>query len=113
MCIRDRRILVLGVAYKQDIDDFRESPALDVIQTLQQRGADVVYHDTWVPSFSHDHLAMTGVALTDDELLKADCVVITTGHKNVDYDRVIKAGRPILDTRNILKGNKAQNIFRI
>lgn len=111
--VNGSRILILGVAYKNDIDDFRESPALDVIQTLEGRGADVVYHDPWVPTFQHDHMAMTGVELTDEEIRRADCVVITTGHKNVDYNRVVALSQAILDTRNILKGTRADNIFRI
>jgi len=105
-------VLVLGVAYKRDIDDMRESPALDVIRLLEEQGAEVTYHDPYVPSFreeeGHVH---TSVPLTDAALREADAVVIVTDHKSVDYERVIANASLVVDTRNVtgaLKGGSAR-----
>jgi UDP-N-acetyl-D-glucosamine dehydrogenase len=111
--VKGSKLLVLGVAYKSDIDDFRESPALDVITELQKRGALVEYHDPFIPSFRHDHLAMTGVPLDDARLAGADCVVITTNHRSIDWDRVVAKARAIFDTRNVLKGRRESTIHRL
>ncbi|HEX2718947.1 MAG TPA: nucleotide sugar dehydrogenase [Gemmatimonadaceae bacterium] len=100
--LKGSRILVLGVAYKRDIDDMRESPALDVIRLLEERGATVVYHDPHVPTYREDGHVRTGVALTDVELGKADAVVIVTDHRGVDYDRVLSRSSLVIDTRNAL-----------
>ena len=100
--VRGSRVLVLGVAYKRDIDDMRESPALDVIRLLEERGAEVSYHDPHVPSFRDDGHERTGVELTDDLLKRSDAVVIITDHRSVDYGRLIAKCRLIIDTRNAL-----------
>ena len=83
--IKGSRILILGVAYKPDIDDMRESPALDVIHLLRQKGADVVYHDPFVPTISHDEWSLSCVPDLMAEVAKADAVVIITNHKDYDY----------------------------
>jgi UDP-N-acetyl-D-glucosamine dehydrogenase len=111
--VKGSRLLVLGVAYKGDIDDFRESPALDVITELVKRGARVEYHDPYIPSFKSDHLEMKGVPLSAENLKAADCVIITTAHRSVDYDFVVKSSRAIFDTRNVLKGRSGDHIFRL
>ena len=98
--VNGSRILVLGIAYKKDIDDMRESPALDVIRLLEELGADVVYHDPYVPAFQEDGIRHEGVALTDAELTRADAVVIVTDHSSVDYQRVVNQAGLIVDTRN-------------
>ena len=98
--VNGSRVLVLGIAYKRDIDDMRESPALDVIRLLEDQGADVVYHDPYVPTFSEDGVKHTGVPLTDAELSRADVVVIITDHSSVDYQRVVNRAALIVDTRN-------------
>jgi UDP-N-acetyl-D-glucosamine dehydrogenase len=98
--VNGSRVLVLGVAYKKDIDDMRESPALDVIRLLEQQGAVVVYHDPFVPKFREDGHEHASVPLTDDELARADAVVIVTDHSTVDYQRVVHLSRVIVDTRN-------------
>jgi UDP-N-acetyl-D-glucosamine dehydrogenase len=98
------RILVLGVAYKRDIDDMRESPALDVIRLLEERGADVVYHDPHVASFREDGHERFSVPLTDAELARADAVVIVTDHTAVDYQRVVDLAALVVDTRNATAG---------
>ena len=98
------KILVLGVAYKQDIADFRESPAINVIKELQKRGADVSYYDPWVPSFRWKGMSMTGIpALTAEALREADLVMVTTAHTNVDYAFVQKNAKFVFDTKNAMK----------
>src|SRR5678815_1100419 len=102
--VKGCRILVLGVAYKRDVDDMRESPALDVISLLEERGAEVVYHDPNVPSFREDGHERVSVAFNDAELARADAVVIITDHSNVDYQRVVDIASVIVDTRNATAG---------
>ena len=93
-------VIVLGVAYKRDIDDVRESPALDVMRLLEELGADVSYHDPYVPSFQEDGVRHASIALTDEELKQADAIVIITDHASVDYQRVVNRAGLIVDTRN-------------
>jgi len=100
--VKGSRILVLGVAYKRDIDDMRESPALDVIRLLEERGATVDYHDPHVPSYREDGHSRTGVELTDEAITGADAVVIVTDHRAVDYRRLMAKAKVIVDTRNAL-----------
>jgi UDP-N-acetyl-D-glucosamine dehydrogenase len=95
-------VLVLGVAYKRDIDDIRESPALDIMHLLEERGAKVAYHDPYIPEFREDGQARRSVALTPETLAAADCVLIVTDHAAIDW-RLVKAhARLIVDTRNVL-----------
>jgi UDP-N-acetyl-D-glucosamine dehydrogenase len=102
--VKGCRILVLGVAYKRDVDDMRESPALDVISLLEERGAEVVYHDPYVPSFSEDSHERVSVAFSDAELARADAVVIITDHSSIDYQRVVDLAPLVVDTRNATAG---------
>lgn len=98
------KILVLGAAYKQNIDDFRESPAISVIQELLKRGAEVEYYDPWVPKFRRGELAMESLPeLTEQAVSEADMVVIATAHTNVDYDLVSRCARTIFDTKNAMR----------
>lgn len=105
------RVLILGVAYKRDIDDVRESPALDVIRLLEERGAEIRYHDPFVPVLDEDGVHRESVDLTDEELTAADCVVITTDHTVVDYDRVVRLARLVVDTRNATRGIEADHVI--
>jgi UDP-N-acetyl-D-glucosamine dehydrogenase len=98
--VNGSRALVIGVAYKKDIDDVRESPALDVMRLLEQDGAEVVFHDPYVSTIREDGHVIHGVALTDAEIEKADVVVIVTDHKAVDYQRLVDHATLIVDTRN-------------
>jgi UDP-N-acetyl-D-glucosamine dehydrogenase len=98
--VNGSRILVIGVAYKKDINDMRESPALDVIRLLEARGATVEYHDPHVPSFREEGHTRSGVELTDDELRSADAVVIVTDHTGIDWQRIVDQARVVVDTRN-------------
>jgi UDP-N-acetyl-D-glucosamine dehydrogenase len=102
--VNGSRVLVLGVAYKKDIDDMRESPALDVIRLLEEQSAHVVYHDPHVASFREDGHERHSVELTDDELRKADVVVVITDHSSIDYQRVVNLAKIVVDTRNATAG---------
>lgn len=102
--VRGSRVLVLGVAYKRDVDDVRESPALDVIRLLEEKGAEVSYHDPYVPEVDHLDQVRSSVPLTDDVLAGADVVVITTDHSSIDYARVVRLAKLVVDTRNATKG---------
>jgi UDP-N-acetyl-D-glucosamine dehydrogenase len=108
--VKSSRVLVLGVAYKRDIDDVRESPALDIIRLLEEKGADVVYHDPHVPEVSEDGALRRSVQLTDDELQRADCILIATDHSDVDYTRLIGLRAPVVDTRNAMRGLESENV---
>ena len=100
--VRGSKVLVVGVAYKKDIDDVRESPAIDIIRLLQQQGAEVAYHDPFVPELREDNVAARSVALSSDQVASADCVVIVTDHSNLDYDLLRSHANRIVDTRNVL-----------
>jgi UDP-N-acetyl-D-glucosamine dehydrogenase len=106
--IKGSQILVLGAAYKPDIDDLRESPALDVIGLLKQKGADVSYHDPYIPDIHHDSWKMSSVPDLMAAVYSSDCVVIITNHSSYDYQAILKAaeasqdGPIIIDTRNAL-----------
>ena len=104
--VRGSRVLVLGVAYKRDIEDMRESPALDVIRLLEERGAEVTYHDPYVPRYKEDGHERTGVALTDEVVARADAVVIVTDHSSVDYQHLVDTASLVVDTRNALGRTK-------
>ncbi|MBV9210436.1 MAG: nucleotide sugar dehydrogenase, partial [Acidobacteria bacterium] len=110
------RVLLLGVAYKKDINDVRESPALSIIDLLRAKGADVRYHDPFVSEVSFDDAHTMGAAeplqsveLTDEELSASDCVVIVTDHSHIDYARVTELAPLIVDTRNALGGDLRRN----
>ena len=110
--MKGSRILLLGVAYKKDIDDVRESPALSIIDRLRAKGADVRYHDPFVNEVHFDDAHTEGggqplgsVPLTDEELGATDCVVIVTDHSATDYKRVCQLSSLIVDTRNALNGD--------
>jgi UDP-N-acetyl-D-glucosamine dehydrogenase len=114
--LKGSRVLLLGVAYKKDINDVRESPALSIIDRLRAKGADVRYHDPFIAEVRFDdaHTEAPGeplqsVALDDDELKAADCVVIVTDHTGIDYTRVCQLSRLIVDTRNALGGDLRRN----
>ena len=101
--LRGARVLVLGIAYKRDLDDTRESPALKIIDLLLKKGAEVVYHDPYVPVLKpsrHYEFSMRSVELTRDELERAAAVVIVTDHSRFDYAAIVDASVLIIDTRN-------------
>ncbi|PYP42384.1 MAG: UDP-N-acetyl-D-glucosamine dehydrogenase [Gemmatimonadetes bacterium] len=101
--VRGSRVLILGVAYKRDIEDLRESPALDIIRLLEQQGAMVAYHDPYVPRFEEDGHQFASVPLTAETLAAADCVMIVTDHSALDYELIRRHARAVVDTRNALR----------
>ncbi len=100
--VRGAKVLVLGVAYKRDIEDIRESPALDIIHLLEEAGARVSYHDPHVPSYREDGGARRSVPLTPETLAAADCVMVVTDHRAVDYEQVRRHARLVVDTRHVM-----------
>jgi UDP-N-acetyl-D-glucosamine dehydrogenase len=107
------KILVLGVAYKADIDDMRESPALNVIGHLQEKGAQVRYHDPYVKHYLQDGKQMTSVDLSTEELGRADAVLILTGHTGLDYARVEEHAKLIFDTRNVVEASDGDSVIKL
>jgi len=107
------RVLVLGVAYKKDIDDLRESPALTIIELLQKEGAEVSYHDPYFPFIGKGRkydLQMKRAEL--QTLGQYDCVLIVTDHSDYDYKRIVKESQLVVDTRNATRGIHSPNIVR-
>jgi UDP-N-acetyl-D-glucosamine dehydrogenase len=106
LAVNGARILVLGVAYKANVSDMRESPALDVIRLLAAKGAEVGYHDPHVKEILVEGVSYKSVDLSDDVLASSDLVVIITDHADVDYPRIAAKAHRIFDTRNAMKDLK-------
>jgi UDP-N-acetyl-D-glucosamine dehydrogenase len=113
--LKDSNIFVLGVAYKKDIDDVRESPALKIMELLRKNGANINYHDPYIPRIEpHSGItfSLESLAMTDEELAGADCILILTDHSSVNYHRVVENAQLVVDTRNATK-NVEQNRDKI
>ena len=107
-------VLVLGVAYKQDIDDYRESPALRVIEELEKTGAQVSYFDPYIPAYKYNGSVHTGITELNKEALEsADLVVVTCAHSNIDYDFVQQNAKVIFDTKNVMKNVKDRSNIEV
>ncbi len=100
--VKGSRVLVLGVAYKKNVSDLRESPALDIIHLLRQKGAEVEYHDPYVPSFVYEELTLSSITDLPAALSQADCVVIATDHAAYDWVDVQRTARLLVDTRHVI-----------
>ncbi len=113
--LKGSRVHILGVAYKRDIDDVRESPALDIIHLLGRRGAKVSYSDPYVSKLRADGFLPQNMEAIDAEkgAAEADCVAIVTDHKSFDYPGIVNAAKLVVDTRNALKGNTSDKIVRL
>jgi UDP-N-acetyl-D-glucosamine dehydrogenase len=111
--VRGSRVLVLGVAYKAGIDDTRESPSLDIMQTLLDRGAHVAYSDPFVPALEFGTQKMKSTPLTPARLKKFDCAVIATAHGDFPYRDILAHSHCVVDTRNALKGRRSRKIIRL
>ncbi len=111
--IRGARILLLGMAYKKDIDDLRESPALKIAHLLFEQGADLSYHDPLIPIVDQSDLSLSSIELSDDAISSQDLVIITTAHTGVDYERVVKQAALVFDTRNATNGIESSNVKRL
>ncbi len=108
--LKGSHVHLLGVAYKRDINDVRESPALDILHLLAKTGAKITYEDPYIPDLEHEGLPYKSEAgLTD----KADCVVIVTDHKAFNYQDIASQAKLIVDTRNALKNIKGDHIVRL
>jgi UDP-N-acetyl-D-glucosamine dehydrogenase len=101
--LKGANVLLLGVAYKKDVADMRESPALRIIELLEKDGAHLSYYDSYVPTLEEGHINMESVALTPETLSAADCVIIVTDHSNVDYEAVVRDAQLVVDTRNVCR----------
>jgi UDP-N-acetyl-D-glucosamine dehydrogenase len=113
VALPDARVLIVGVAYKTDVSDTRESPAHDVIQLLEERSVDVVYHDPHVPEFETDGLAYEPVPLARAELAASDIAVILTDHSVLDVAEIVETAPLVFDTRNATQGYDQENVFRL
>ncbi len=111
--LRGSRVLVMGVAYKADIDDVRESPSLDLMEILEREGARVEYCDPFVPSILHRGARMKSRPFRPGTLRAADCVVISTAHKAFDYRMIARHAPLIVDSRNALRGRRQRGVFRL
>ena len=113
--LRGSKILVIGVAYKKDIDDSRESPGIKIIELLQDGGAEVSYYDPYITEIydmRQTDLVMSSVKLKDELLKEQDAVIIVTAHSNIDYKNIVDNSSVVVDTRNALSGIKSHKIFR-
>ena len=112
--LKGSKVLVMGVAYKKDVKDLRESPALEIISILKHKGADVSYYDPYLPYLKWEGIDLKCVKFSKELLKKADCVVIVTDHSKVDYRFIAENSKLVVDTRNTLKGIKdRKNIIRL
>ena len=111
--INGSRVHVIGVAYKRDVNDMRESPALDVMEALSKRGAQLSYSDPYVPELMHGGHLLRSIDLADAVRARPDCAVICTDHHAFDYARLVDSGTLVVDTRNALKDRQAPTIFRL
>lgn len=109
--LKGSRVLLLGVAYKPEVNDYRESPGLALIELLRQKGCHVLYHDPYVPEVNHNGQVMGSVNLTEDELAKSDCVVIVTAHKCYDWNWVVANSQLVVDTRGVTRSINAPNVI--
>jgi UDP-N-acetyl-D-glucosamine dehydrogenase len=111
--INGSKIVLVGMAYKKDVNDMRESPALDILELLVRRGALVSYSDPWVSEIRHDRHHLTSVELGAALAQQPDCAVICTDHSKFDYKTLVQSGTLIVDTRNALRGFTGGNIWRL
>ena len=109
--LKGTKILILGVAYKGDIADTRDSPSLEIMKLLQKRGVSVIYSDSYVPQITVNGKKYCSVKISVQLLKKLDAVLIATAHSNYDYDKIIKHARLVFDTRGVSK--KHANVVRL
>ena len=105
------KILMLGMAYKADLGDYRESPAMEIHRRLESEGVEVSFHDVWTPVIEEGDVVAKSVELTDEALRESDLVIVTTNHTNVDYRRVVDLSSLILDTRNSTRGIESEKVL--
>jgi len=112
--LKGSKILILGMAYKKDVDDIRESPSLEIVKLLQERGAHVDYNDPFIPvAISHRRgFRMESTELTEENLHKYDCVIIATNHSTYNYQWIVENSRLVIDTRNATRGIRSDKIIK-
>ena len=111
--LNDAKVLVLGVAYKKDVEDARESPSLKLIQLLREKGADISYNDPYVASIQISDETLTSVELADERLSMSDCVVIATDHSGYDYQNIVDKASLVFDARGATRRLGSNNIVRL
>ena len=107
--LKGAKILIVGAAYKKDVNDLRESPAIDIIKKLKDKGAKIKYHDTYIPYLNLPGIKCRSCALTASLVKKQDLILIVTDHSNVDYDLIKNNASKIFDTRNIFCNKDMEN----
>jgi UDP-N-acetyl-D-glucosamine dehydrogenase len=113
--VRDSKILIVGIAYKKNIDDMRESPSVEVMEKLILLGAKVQYHDDFIPEFPHmrnHYMPLKNTAIHNNIIADFDCVVIMTDHDYINYDGIIESAKLVIDTRGRFKNNKSEKLIR-
>jgi UDP-N-acetyl-D-glucosamine dehydrogenase len=111
--LSNAEVLVLGVAYKSDVSDTRESPAIDIIEYLNDWKASVTYHDPYVPELTIPQGSYESVELTTERLADADCVLLVTDHSEFDIVKIVNHASLVFDTRNVTEGNEGEHIVRL
>lgn len=111
--VKGSNVHILGVAYKKDVDDLRESPALEIMNILRSKGARITYTDPYIPEVNYQKLSIKSKPLSKEVLSKIDCAVIVTDHSNFDYNLIVAGSKLIVDTRNALKGMNKKHIVRL
>lgn len=113
--VRDSKILIVGIAYKKNIDDMRESPSVEVMEKLVSLGAKVEYHDDFIPEFPHmrnHYMPLKNIELTHEIVASFDCVVIMTDHDYINYDEILKNAKLVIDTRGRFRNVKSEKLIR-
>jgi len=111
--IRGSKILLLGMAYKEDIDDMRQSPALKIARLLIEQGAELAYHDLHIPTVEQSGVSLSSVDLSDETIAAQDLVAITAAHSRVDYERLVRLASLVFDTRNATEGLTGDGLFKL
>lgn len=107
------KVLIMGVAYKKDVNDIRESPALEIIRLLKNDGAQVFYFDPYVPQVRIDGAVLKSIAWEPNIFKDKDCVAVITDHSSVDYEEVLANSKIVFDTRNVYKNTAARNLVKL
>ena len=112
--MKNAKILILGIAYKQDIDDYRESPALRVIEILKREEADVQFHDPWISEYKYKNCKFQGLSEINEDIINGfDLIIITCAHSNVNYNMIQENAKMIFDTKNVMKNIKERNNIEV
>ena len=112
-CLNGSSILALGAAYKKNVSDIRESPAIEIMSELKHKMANISYNDPYVPTIELSGTEYQSVELTDEALAAADCVVILTDHSDYDFDRIADKAKLVVDTRNGVRRRDLPHVFHL